>query len=334
MNARVVTIGLAILVVGMVPAVASAQAATAVVCGAFSLNVRLGPGVEHAAVDALNGGTSVSLTGETNGIWYKITSPIAGWSSGKYLCGTDGKPLVATATSAAPAAAPAGSNYGPTMTWAEFQTLSQGVTDPYELIRRLDLRPEKVDHPKGGYTLTTGVDEAYILWTGLYVDDPTIGGAVAPFLVDGKTGTWVVLPNKTVVIPTPGGTIKVTAYTGGTAQTSGACVDKTSVVAIINQNKATPNQIYVKLDELVDANPAARLRGDGPTTIQGVNTQTLIWVRTGKVEGDNVLPLDSVESKTLYIVTKTGPVTINYAFSGVSVCQPINPANDFPWWGK
>lgn len=229
----------------------------------------------------------------------------------------------------------------PSMEWATFVSATNGMNDPYQLINWLDQQSQKVDHKVGGWTSTTGADQAMLVWTGSYIPDPTYGGDVRSWLVDGKTGTWLQKPGTSVVWQTPGGSILVTGFTsssvasasgGGSAAT--ACVDTDKVVAIINSNKkVSPDRIYTLLDEIVDNQTTARIRGDQPATIDGKNVKTLIWVKSGSVSG-NVMPLDITNGKTLYVVTKDGPVQVGYPYSGMALCSPLDPARDFPWWGK
>lgn len=217
--------------------------------------------------------------------------------------------------------------------WNTFVAQTQNLTDPYKLIDWLDQRPEKVDHPQGGYTLSPGV---YVMWTGLYVQDTTLGGTTTPYRVDGKTGVWIVNTTRNLVVPTPGGTICISGFTTAAAPAPqlASCIDAARVVSIINSNKKVdPNRIYIQLDELVDQNVNARLRASGPAVQPGKNSRTLFWVRNGNIQG-SVLPIDSTEDKTLYLVTRDGDVNITFAHSGVMLCGDINPQRDFPWWGK
>lgn len=257
--------------------------------------------------------------------------------------GGGAQPTVVSTSTATPAPQPTATVVPPQakstqcLEWNTFVAQTQDISNPYKLIDWLDQRPEKVNHPQGGYTLSPGV---YVMWTGLYVQDTNLGGMVSPFRVDGKTGVWIVNTSQNLVVPTPGGTICITGFNGSASPApavspvASACVDKNQVVAIINNNKASnPNQIYVLLDQLVDNNPAARLRASGPAVEPAKNSRTLFWVRNGNIAG-NVLALDSTEGKTLYLATSDGDVNVTFAHSGVQVCGPISPEKDFPWWGK
>ena len=215
-------------------------------------------------------------------------------------------------------------------TWTQFQTLTANITDPYDLIDWLDARPEKVDHPMGGWIATTGPSEVLVVWTGSYIADPSYGGRVSEWLVDVNTGVWKQHPGTTVVWETPGGSIRLST---GVPVTD--CVKTTYVIDIINTWKCTdPNQIYVRLDELANVYPGARHRTSGPASYQAGNTLDIFWVQEGQIQG-HVLALDCTEGKCLYLNTSDGLVQLTYAHSGLHLCSDVNPARDFPtWWGK
>lgn len=226
---------------------------------------------------------------------------------------------------------------GQCMDWNTFVAQTQGITDPYKLIDWLDLRPEKVDHPQAGFTLTPGI---YILWTGLYVSDTSLGGTTTSFRVDGKTGVWIVNTSQNLTVPTAGGTICITGFGGAVSPSpvvspaASSCVDTAQVISIINSNKTSnPNQIYVLLDQMVDQNPSARMRNGVAASYSIDNSKALFWVRTGQING-SVLELDRTESKSLYLATASGTVSVTFAHSGVRLCSDLNPQRDFPWWGK
>lgn len=228
--------------------------------------------------------------------------------------------------------------------------------NPYEMINRLDRHPDKVNHPQGGFTISSSASEVVVFWTGLYETgfDNTFAGKVDPYRVDGRTGVYLLLPNNTITVPSPSGVLKVTGVTpdGLTAlradrtvavdlsaipvKTSAtSCVQAAEVIKAINDSKASdPGRIYIRLDEIVNENPQARLRTHGPAKVSGKNTQTLIWVQNGRVNSTNVLSLDQHEGKALYLATSTGEIDIGYPHSGVETCSTINPEMDFPWWGQ
>lgn len=227
--------------------------------------------------------------------------------------------------------------------------------NPYEMINRLDRLAAKNDRPVSGWTVSAGRNELIVIWTGIYDSnfDPTFGGKVDMFRVDGRTGVYLVLPGNTVTLPSPGGWIKVTGVTADNLAAlrsdtnvvvdrsvvptqvplASACVAAKDVIAAINDNKrADPGRIYTKLDEIVNARTDARLRSNGGT-VQGKNTRTLLWVQDGRING-NVLVIDQHQGKALYLVTSDGNVEVPYPHSGVQTCEDVNPQRDFPWWGK
>lgn len=255
-------------------------------------------------------------------------------------------PFVPDSTSAAPVISDC-------MNWSDFVSMANGAAGVYELIDTLDARPEKIDHPvaEGAWY----VNETSVFWTGLYVTDTTVGGHVSPIAVDGKTGTWLGT-NGPFAVPSAGGEIKICSGSltdarpkelkvnatrnGGTISTT-TCVDTATVVKIINDNKKSdPNKIYRLLDEMVDNNTAARFRFGGQATVASQNAQTLVWVQAGQIVSEAV-ELDRTESKSLFLLTLTGDKLIPYPFSGMQLCTPMNPADEFgtklgnkAWWGK
>lgn len=219
---------------------------------------------------------------------------------------------------------------------------SKDPLPPYALIDMLDQHPAKQNHPAPMWTLVAG-PQGSVVWTGSYIPDPLYQGRVVPIIVDGKTGAWLQLPGTTVEWQTAGGSIQLDNSAAPSVLTPAApqgpatgTVAKSLVVNIINTNKisGTTDLIYVQLDQLVDNNVAARLRASGTATYTVKNTQALIWVKTGEIQGQ-VLELDQTDGKSLYLITADSVVTVTYAHSGVQVDAPINPANDFvDWWGK
>lgn len=229
------------------------------------------------------------------------------------------------------------------MSWTAFKALADGK-GTYELIDVLDAQTMKKDHPKaeGAWNVT----DVSVVWTGLYVDDTTLGGTTTPITVDGKTGVWLV--DGPVTVPTASGEICITGFdgtmpstlgvdpnrNGGTIQVPNACVPTADVVALFNANKTTdPNAIYRGLDEIADNNPDARIRFGGTANVIALNTKTLVWSQTGTAFGA-LLELDRFESKSIWLATTNTTLNMTYPFSGLNLCTPLNPEADFPWWGN
>lgn len=228
------------------------------------------------------------------------------------------------------------------------------ASGPYPLIGALDRHPGKVSHDQGGFTLTTGANEVAVFWTGRYdVADITDGGKTIPVQVDGKTGVYALRPNQSIVVSSPSGVLKVrcdnlTALsalpTGGQAATNGsastgttACAQAKDAVDIINRYKASnPGRIYTDLDQLASRNAEAEFRSlEQTSTIEGRPLMTLVWLRTGNLgPQDSIIELDRHEGKSLYLATKTARLNATHQQRGTQLCTDLNPARDFPWWGR
>lgn len=270
---------------------------------------------------------------------------------------------------AAPAAPRISAPTGPTLiappdaiTIDQFQTLLD--VDPYKIIDRLDsVRNAKEDHPQGGWDATAGPNEIKVIWMGIYsVPDPTYGGKLVKYRVDGRTGVYILPSGNSVHLSGPGAAMKVVykdanvdhsnvlqqvlgdtltivdpKSRGGASVSLSAtsCVGKNDVVTVINANKSNQGVMYEKLDEIVGSNPTARLRSGSAATITAKSGMTLVWVQAGQLTGQTVMSLDVHDGKMLALVLKDGAFEVPYPFSGVEVCQKIDPAVDFlPWWGK
>lgn len=250
-------------------------------------------------------------------------------------------PTAATQTVAAPTKAPAATRAPATVTstpalsdgsalnWKAFKSMltETGMENPYDLIDWLDARQEKKDHPAGGWTVNA---QASLVWTGMYVDDVTLGGKAYKLLTDGKTGVFVV--EKGTVVPTPGGEIPLTGWddkiptieynTNREAVDVSAkdCLEAQTVKSVIEAAKAINlDQVFSNLDALVDNNQSARLRAGGPGNVSVTNQQALIWTQPSAV-GTGATKLLESNGKALFVATSTGTLNVNHAFSGIRLC--------------
>lgn len=246
---------------------------------------------------------------------------------------------------------------GECISFDQFQSMVSA--NPYAMIQSLDtqLGSVRIDHPSANWSVSAQSDQFVAFWTGIYQTgfDITFGGKVDPWKLDGRTGVYLLLPGNTVTVPSPAASVCVNATSDQLSSlrqnksltidqsalksneqiSTGDCVDQGMVISAINDNKSSDaGKIYVTLDQIVDQNSKARLRSNSGATVSVKNTRTLIWVKSGSINSDKMLIIDSHEGKSLYLATADGDVTINYPFSGVQTCGTINPSRDFPWWAK
>ena len=132
----------------------------------------------------------------------------------------------------------------------------------------------------GGATLTTGSNDVYAIWMGDYRSaDPTQGGKLARFNVDGDTGVYLVLPNNTVTIPVSSAYVHLNNWTGETTPRPGIVslqkghIEATDVVAndqvipLINQYVGT-DELFAQLDIFTNQYTEARVRNGWDTEIK------------------------------------------------------------------
>lgn len=257
-------------------------------------------------------------------------------------------PVTMTATMAVPAADTAAISFE---SW-----VTQAAGDPYELITLLDSPANGANKRSmpAGTTLKSTVEETVIFWTGSYITDPLYGGKVEPVLIDGQTGVWRLKPGNTIIVQSVGaymvinstGQLTIDEAAGyewpERSNTATACLPRAEAIRALEFKLTTPDLVFVTLDDLVNAENApylgARLRANdtGPATYDGKNTMTLIWTRTGEIEG-SVIELITSGDKTLYLTATDGPVTATYSHTGAELCEDLNPDRDLlplGLWGK
>lgn len=261
---------------------------------------------------------------------------------------------VPPAAPVAPAVAPA--QVGPTPTLVPFTTgKSMGVDDfigildpnPYQMIKSLDDQAAKKDNPKGGWKLKTGPNELGVFWTGIYEDgfDTTFGGKVSEYRVDGKTGVYLLKPNNEITVPSPGGSLIVVgtndnakmnrilgttttvidknAVIGQTNTKAESCVPAENIVKAFTDHASNQGKIYQSLDELVNANVAARLRSNSASIVSANAYRTIIWVQNGQLK-ENWTILNTHDGKVIGMATKDGDLYVGYPFSGVQSCGDLD----------
>ncbi|MFS8159818.1 MAG: hypothetical protein ACMG6E_06340 [Candidatus Roizmanbacteria bacterium] len=211
---------------------------------------------------------------------------------------------------------------------------------PYDATKALDAHPAKVDHPVGNFPLEAATNETELFWTGRYnVEDVTDAGKTAIISLDGLTGLFALKQGNSINVSTPAGTLCVTGldiaqYDWITGRT---CAPSADIISAINDNKTrTDGQMYVDLDGIANAYPNARLRSDNPTdtVVSGGPLTRLLWLQIGRAHGDGIMPIDERMGMGAYLLTGPNEVTTDWPHSGLTACTAIDPAKDFPWWGR
>lgn len=214
-----------------------------------------------------------------------------------------------------------------TLSWPKLKAMLEAngkYNDPYNIIDLFDAQSLKQDHPTGGWTVDCASGDA-VVWSGVYVEDPSLGGNADAFPNnDGKTGSFVVTDGTT--FPTPAGSICISGYDNSMPDliteynkpavdvSASNCIEASKVTTIIDTfSDVNVDQVFINLDVLVDNKPAARLRASGPGK---VNANAYIWT-SGNVSGSAKQILESNGKKLFKI---SGKASIDHAFSGVMVC--------------
>lgn len=120
------------------------------------------------------------------------------------------------------------------------------------------------------------------------------------------------------------------AATAAPAQPSGAsCVAKGDLVSAINNNKGSA-AMYDALAKF-------------PGVKHDAGDVTVSWLKSLIVVSDSatgdVISVDQVKDASgtvhaLYLGTKDGSAHVSHNFTLLTSCDNIDPAKDFPWWGK
>lgn len=202
-------------------------------------------------------------------------------------------------------------------------------------INRLDtlyVYPNNVVRLENGGTLKTKADEVILFWTGNYRDaDPTHGGKIIKFCVEGDTGVWLLPPNSSEKIKTGLAYITLKNWTGETEPRAGkpmlvkgdieaeACESRTKVVSQIQENLDT-EELFALLDDDVNLNPDARFAWGWDASVHAVAGKTLIWTQTGQV-GSGWAEITKADGKSLYVARRTGSLNVYHPFSGMKLCH-------------
>lgn len=223
--------------------------------------------------------------------------------------------------------------------WEYFAQFSQGYTNTAwhgVLTDKIDALYLGVNRDFDGKTrLTTGEDEVYVVVTGLYPEsDPTLGGKLIRYLVEGDTGIYLVKPETTVTIPTANAYFRLSNWTGevkprngtpvlttGTVKANGT-VSLSKIEAILDANEGTP-KLFSELDVLANKNNNARIRfGYHAYILNARKGQTFVWTRLGKV-GDNFGLVDEADGMGLYVALVDGKVEVMHPFAGITSDKPL-----------
>lgn len=185
---------------------------------------------------------------------------------------------------------------------------------------------------ENGGTLKTKDDEVILFWTGNYRDpDPTHGGNIVKFCVEGDTGIWLLPPNSTERIKTGLAYITLKNWTGETEPRKGtptlakgdieaeACENRAKVVSQIQDNLGT-EELFALLDDDVNLNPDARFAWGWDATVHAVAGKTLVWTQTGQI-GSGWAEITRADGKSLYVARRTGSLNVLHAFSGMKLCH-------------
>jgi len=248
---------------------------------------------------------------------------------------TQSVPTAAAATPNAPlpTAGPAPVTYDMS-SYEYFMQFTQGFIAPElhgALIDRLDTWYYDVERDlDGGTTLTTGSNDVYAIWMGDYRSaDPTQGGKLARFNVDGDTGVYILLPGNTVTIPVSSAYVHLNNWTGELTPRAGSPalikghveasddLANSLVEPIIRSHMGT-DELFAQLDTVSNQHPEARVRNGWYSEVKAQAGRTLVWTRCNMVSTGWGL-ITSSDNKCLYVAKVGGPLEVMYPFSGTTL---------------
>lgn len=224
-----------------------------------------------------------------------------------------------------------------TTQWEYAAQFLTGCAPDYHAIytNRLDtlyVYPKNPVRWENGGTLKTKADEVVLFWTGNYRDaDPTHGGKIVKFCVEGDTGIYLLPPNSTETVKTGLAYITLKNWTGETEPRKGtpmlvkgnieaeACENSSKVTKQIQDNMGT-EELFALLDDDVNLNADARFAWGWDATVHAVAGKTLVWTQTGQV-GTGWAEITRADGKSLYIARRTGSLNVYHPFSGVKLCH-------------
>jgi len=224
-----------------------------------------------------------------------------------------------------------------TTQWEYAAQFLTGCTPDYHAIytNRMDtlyVYPKNPVRWENGGTLKTKSDEVILFWTGNYRDtDPTHGGKIIKFCVEGDTGIYLLPPNSSEKIKTGLAYITLKGWNGETEPRKGkpmlvkgdieaeACENSSKVTKQIQDNMGT-EELFALLDDDVNLNADARFAWGWDADIHAVAGKTLVWTQTGQV-GPGWAEVTRSQGKSLYVALKTGVLKVYHPFSGMKLCH-------------
>ena len=225
-----------------------------------------------------------------------------------------------------------------------FQCFTAGFTDVAlhgALIDRLDTLYLGVKREFNGGTITTGSSDVVALWMGDYINpDPTQGGKLTPYLVDGDTGVWLIKPNTTVNIPVGFAYVRLNGWTGETVARPGTPalakgnveaqddLQNSLVLPVITQYMGT-DRLFAELDFLANGNPDTRIRNGWYSEVKTHEGKTLVWTKCGEVSLGWAL-ITEANGKCLYVAKVSGKLEVMYPFSGLQLEDVYPNFNTLP----
>lgn len=151
-------------------------------------------------------------------------------------------------------------------------------------------------------------------FSGVYLCEPlVIDGMPTP--IPGATATARPAVSQQTVVP----------------QTS-ACVPKNLVIDVISTNRGNEQRLYQALDQLAGQYASARVTNNAGT-VNGLWLRTLVWVNDG-MTGNAVIALDTSQNHSLWLFQTDGSAQAHASYTALTMCDQLNPAQDFSWWGS
>lgn len=256
-------------------------------------------------------------------------------------------PVADKAADAAPASKPAvPSNAGQTASCSDVDFTSY-VGRPYDLIAMLDVQSGKVPQSSPNYTLVAESNLLY--WTGAYTGGQWPSGFV-PLVVDGQTGVFCVPSGTTATVNFVGAWMNLEGFNSAATpnqvddEPGAACMPAAAMAQLLNDvGQSDPERFFRSLDEATNVEGAeflaARWRPEplGPKVYENlISGANVFWLQENQVSGvqgkDFVLLVASGGKWAVLNLDST--LSLNYAHTGVKLCEGLDLAKLVTWWGK